>query len=513
MKYPFGPSWLRSCLLLANVVLCVQCGSSSSDGATNTGGTSSGGSNAGGSAQAGEQASAGAPITAIPGAPGCGLGSNAAFCDSFDAPSSTSNRAGELDGKLWSGARVQPQFPTNSGLAVGIMKATIPSCRSGIPAEVFPDQDALICDPNDAIASNHLLVAVAAQNYGENSYRIRQPFDFEGRTGKVVFDADGSTEPLLGWVSLDITEDPIPGPGFDTGVGNNEGSQIPRSALEIQLQNKCDGQATVPSVAVQYVVTYNDYKGEFIAPPSKVCVTTKAGNLNHFELNVSKNKVEVYGSNYSDDGHTFSEPQLMFSTPVTLSFTRGYVQITTHNHATLKYSPNNALDSWVATWDNVGFDGPVIADTREYSVPDALVQGKNFDMHPVVNVGYRVPDVADGPSQVLHLTGVDLSGMSSARLSLSGYYLFADVPQDQRLAATQKYTLKYRFNGGTWRDRQLTLAEATIINGLSQGEVAEMIDVPFTDLVDGDNTLEFVTANVPQNYPPAVSNIDLILAK
>ena len=34
------------------------------------------------------------------------------------------------------------------------------------------------------------MTAVAMQNYGVNSYMIRQPFDFAGRTGKIVFDVD-----------------------------------------------------------------------------------------------------------------------------------------------------------------------------------------------------------------------------------------------------------------------------------------------------------------------------------
>jgi len=47
--------------------------------------------------------------------------------------------------------------------------------------------------------------------------------------------------------------------------------------------------------------------------------------------------------------------------------------------------------------------------------------------------------------------------------------------------------------------------------GGSQGAIGQMLDVPLSDLVAGDNTLELVTKNVPQNYPPAVLNIDLVL--
>ena len=36
--------------------------------------------------------------------------------------------------------------------------------------------------------------------------------------------------------------------------------------------------------------------------------------------------------------------------------------------------------------------------------------------------------------------------------------------------------------------------------------------VPLEELRAGDNTLEYVTTDVPQSYPPAALNIDLVLA-
>lgn len=75
------------------------------------------------------------------------------------------------------------------------------------------------------------MVAVGAQNYGQNSYRIRQPFDFAGRTGKIVFDADATVENrLIGWVSVQVTEDPVNAPTVPaplradrTGAGRRAG--------------------------------------------------------------------------------------------------------------------------------------------------------------------------------------------------------------------------------------------------------------------------------------------------
>jgi hypothetical protein len=115
--------------------------------------------------------------------------------------------------------------------------------------------------------------------------------------------------------------------------------------------------------------------------------------------------------------------------------------------------------------------------------------------------------MAQGPAQTLHLKGVDLTGVTAARLSLSSYYL------TETTTPLSSYVLQYRFNGGTWRPRPLTAGELGLLTGgNSEGDLAQIIDVAVSDLVQGDNTLEFVTNNVPQNYPTAVSNIDLVLS-
>jgi hypothetical protein len=35
--------------------------------------------------------------------------------------------------------------------------------------------------------------------------------------------------------------------------------------------------------------------------------------------------------------------------------------------------------------------------------------------------------------------------------------------------------------------------------------------MPLSELRSGDNTLDLVTRNVPQGYPPVVANINLVL--
>jgi hypothetical protein len=449
--------------------------------------------------------------------PGCGF-ALAAFCDTFDAPAANKGRAGELDATKWSAGRMHMQGPTAFGLAVGITKATLPACRAGLPAAAFPDGDTLICDPGADVASNHLLIAVGSQNYGQNSYRIRQPFDFAGRSGKISFDAEGYViSGLLGYISIAVTEDPMSIPSYGAGAkgtSNDEGAIVPRNGFEVVFQSTCGGWFPPPVVGIRLFNVFHDSQATYTTPADPpVCVSTAEGKLNHFELEVAEDKVTVSATPVSTDGKTFGALKQLYTAPVNLGFSRGYVIISVHNHATIKYSHDNGFgathpyDAWVARWDNVGFDGPVVDDTREYEAPDSLTQGMDNDGNPVTNIGYRVADVAMGPSGSLTFKGVDLAGAKSAKLALSTWYL--NSPTD----GVSKYLLRYRWNGGMWRDRPLTPGElATLTGGNNQGAIAETIDVALTDLVNGDNKLEFVTSNVPQNYPPAVANVDLVLS-
>jgi len=296
------------------------------------------------------------------GAPGCGLPA-AAFCDTFDdvAPDGLGEgRAGELDPRHWSGARMQPGLNFGAS-ATPVRPATIPSCRADLPPRVYPGQDALVCDGNPRIQSRHLLMAAAEQSYGQLSLRIRRPFDFAGRTGSVVFDAEGELDGFLqGWVSLAITAEPTPAPSFGI-LQNFENGAVPRDGVEVHFFQICGAE---DRVGVAQVNVFRDYTETFYLDNeggrSPTCVLTEPGALNHFELRVSRSRLEVWGSDRSPDGVQFGELTRLFALDVELPFERGYVHINTHNHSSLKYSENR-VDAWVARWDNVGFDGPVIA--------------------------------------------------------------------------------------------------------------------------------------------------------
>jgi hypothetical protein len=501
----------------------MSSGGSGGSGGVSTNGTGGTSGGAGGSVTGGTGGSASVPP--VMGGPGCGF-EMAAFCDTFEGPSSFNGRGRELDATFWSASRTFGQFSNTHPQAIGL--ALIPTCRSGIGEQVWPDQDTLICDPVPELASSHLLVAAAAQFYGQNGYRIRQPFDFAGRTGTIVFDA--STEPLspvFGWISLAITEDPISSPGYAI-YGNDEGSIIPKNAVAVHFINAGgDGH-----IGVRNVHVFHDHADTVYTPPGSVLnASHPVGKLNHFEVLVSQSAIEVHVSPHSENGVDFEAPVLVYTQPIDLPFSRGYVQLSLHNHASLKYSEGALTNASVARIDNVGFDGPVLANFREYEVPDALVEFNQpgfqafGDPHNPENkgmeIGYFLNDAAQGPKQTLHFADVDLTGAASARVVVTLCTNFGAAN-----GTAPEFKLLARFNGNAWRERQLTAAEAALdgpgpttvdSNGnpigspASQGRLALMIDVPLEDLVSGENTLEFVTDNVPLDYPPVVSNIDLVL--
>jgi hypothetical protein len=494
------------------------------------GGGSAGGAGAGGS---GGYPDAFDPNDAPPkiGEPGCGF-ETAAFCDTFGAPATKRSRGGELDGVFWSGSRSFNQLSTTRALGVGM--AFIPECRPDLPDKVWPNQDALICEPTSDLQSKHLLVATAAQFYGQNSYRIRQPFDFAERTGRIVFDASTDPmNPLNGWISLAITEDPMSAPGYSI-LGNDEGSIIPRNAMEVHFTNIGADQL----IGVRFLHVFTEYVDTVYTPPEGTTAAARSkGKVNHFELSISAEQVEVTITPFSEDGLTFEAPAQVYRQPVQLPFSRGYVVLSLHNHATLKYShasdPEGLIDAAVARIDNVGFDGPVITDWRESSAPDSLVRFEGEPFQPVqdprnpenigYDIGYVVRDEAQGPGPALHLDGVEPLDIESAALALTLNVTFvagASSPAD--------YALRARVNGRTWHERKLTPAEVAFFtegpttldsdgnpigDPASQGRLALMLDIPIEELVMGDNTVEFVTANVPTSYPPIVYNVDLVMRR
>src|SRR5581483_10737952 len=324
-----------------------------------------------------------------------------AFCDNFNqGPAAARGRGGDLDSTKWSAARLAPtDFSGFGPVANPVETAPVPPCKASLNASsVYPNNDTLICDASGT-RSPQLMTAVVAQNYGNNSYLIRQPFDFTNRTGKIVFDVDAATMgPLAGYIEIDVTEDPSPAPTFQE-YQNFEAGPVPRNGLMMKWLDTC-GNPGGTSVTLNNTMVYTNYSAAIISPTFTVwgadCVRTRQGALNHFEINVSRQHVDVYGSDYStDNGQSYPNLRRIYSADLNLAFQRGYVHIAARNHATKKYGYG---DDWVFHWDNIGFDGPVIPAGRAYEIPDNNTAGNysNYGNAAIMNLGYLLLDGTTG---------------------------------------------------------------------------------------------------------------------
>ena len=107
-------------------------------------------------------------------------------------------------------------------------------------------------------------------------------------------------------------------------------------------------------------------------------------------------------------------------------------------------------------WDNIGFDGPVIAAPRAYEIPDNTVV-TTYNGSQMQNLGYQLLDGTTGkaagiysPSTKINsltFQNVNTSGITSATLTLNAFFN-AGVQ-----TANSNWGISYRFNGGTWRNR------------------------------------------------------------
>src|SRR5262249_7633752 len=148
-----------------------------------------------------------------------------------------------------------------------------------------------------------LLMAAAEQSYGQLSLRIRQPFDFRDRTGTIVFDVEAEiTGFLQGWPSIAITEAPTPAPSFAV-LQNFENGAIPRAGLEVHFMQICGAEDRTGVHLINVFRNLEEhfyYADQFGRQPT--CVLTERGALNHFEIRVSRKRVEVWGTDRSQNG-------------------------------------------------------------------------------------------------------------------------------------------------------------------------------------------------------------------
>jgi hypothetical protein len=413
-----------------------------------------------------------------------------------------------------------------------------------LPDRVLSPNDTLICDPTKSVPTRHLHTATAAQNYGLSSYRIRQAFDFAGRTGTIKLDVDLSNNGLGGWPALVIAEDPSPAPSFDW----EERGSGPRNGVSIEFNG---GWCNHPHTLEVGLFTFRDYvqsgqRASFDCETPHV--NTLRDSLNHVEVYLTRKHIEVWASDPSPNGEDFPNFQKLYSADLDLPFERGYVHLLVRNHATMKYWVGSA---WSVRWDNVGFDGPVRREVREFSAAESVRVSKGIDgcmiggscrwrgdviaeypddntrCPPDANckfegeqqvLGYVVPR-EDEPPVRIEIPGVKLAGASKARLAMAATYPWFDWNGVSKPPTA--ISLRYRVNGGSWHTRPISAVEANAFTDFSPdlggaghgaGLLNQIIELDPAELREGSNSLELNSVGTwTGSYRAGVAALELLL--
>lgn len=298
----------------------------------------------------------------------------------------------------------------------------------------------------------------------------KQPFNFAGRTGKVVFDLSADSGGTHGaWPEFVITDEPVP------GVRRSISFQEPAHATNevgFALDTGCQGTNTTGVGVVFWTVNgvYNEIQGD---RPN--CITKGSRTrMNHIEVRVSTTHIEVWGT---DAGSTTLK-QLAVEN-ISLGFTQGLVWLDdVHYNARKAVEDNgNAIGTQYDhsfAWDNLGFDGPKTYRDLGFDVPYAnqcCVSSINGDQE--INEGYTVGG-GQGP-RTFTVTGVDWAQTpTKAKIVFNAYTENTGV------------SVQVSLNGHT-------VSVPRAFDGFGVRSIA--IDLPASDAVKGANTLKFTFIN------------------
>jgi hypothetical protein len=448
-----------------------------------------------------------------PAAGACAL-ARPAFCDTFDAPH-PGGRNGALDDRFWSvgtiignGCNGCPNgWP---GLVVPLGPALSPPCNwqedpalrakyadgiqvseEGNPELVptHPGTDHMHCAN---AGGGYLQQAVRAQlDTLVTSMRILRPFDFTGRTGTIAFDSDAWMTDGTGhgtWPEYWVVEEPSATPY--QGAANMK--PYPRKGVGVEFH---DGGCAGANAAKKWEARWNGPARVFITDGYREslrtdwvehrCFRTERGKMNHVELRLSRQQLEVWAS---DAGQPETLRRVGVINNLNAPLERGFVHLMGAQYNPGKDDCGGAPCPVPETrlYDNVGFDGPVLQPVATHNFAPAFCLDQSSRLpgdYAACTGGVGRKAVATGfylGDQALTLA-VDRVEPATATQSFLTMSVFG---------FTSGQTIRYRFNGKAWQERT---HDALLPQSTGEWRVLTL-DVPVSDLVPGLNRLELATA-------------------
>lgn len=438
---------------------------------------------------------------ASPAAGACGLG-QPVFCDTFDAPytSGVKGRTGQLDPSRWTVARLTQLVNPAQGQLNEFLPSAAVRCKTGT-ITVVPPNDYFLCGVESGESEHFMEAFDDGGGYVWNDAMALQPFDFAGRTGTIAFDVDAKTgDAHANWVEVWITQEPSPGVHSGT-PGSNAYS---RNGIGFRFAASCDSPEQlmrVYSVDFQRNFTDDERLDHVTDFP---CVQTMDDMKNHIEIRINQSSFEVWASDASMTnpvGTNFRRIDHM-TMPAPLGFTRGYVHL---QHAQYNAGKEGLPSANTYHWDNVGFDGPMLAPMVAYNVPDALTPGRDAGS---VNLAYNVTpqgmSSSSAPVNSFSLPNVNLTGASGGWLSLNGEWQ-TNIPIKYRFnsSAWRSFAPAWAFSAGLWHTLSIPVALADLVSGNNTLQLG----VDSSSLVVANISLELVGAGSAQTGPPTATPV------
>ncbi|HYL99366.1 MAG TPA: Ig-like domain-containing protein, partial [Blastocatellia bacterium] len=366
-------------------------------------------------------------------------------------------------------------------------------------------QSVTVQPPNDVTICNGQLVEAQTDQGGVTSIAMypKQPFDISGRTGTVVFDvSDDSHGTHRAWPELWFTDQPVPTPftHFSSlqsvprnGLGVRFAGACPPGHLDCRviLQN-CPTQfdndyvITVDSaVVVNNYVSNDSANGGALKVQQVGCVkgSSGPGDMNHFEVQVSQGEIDVYGT---DAGATAPLRKLAIISNPGLTITRGLIWLEDVHYNGDKDGPDQGTHTF--TWDNLGFDGPVLPRDLAFDVPDRMTPvGPSYP--GLLNLGWAFGPT-DSDSVTLTVPGVfNMAQATGALLTLNF------------TTQSGETNLSYRLNDSPWHEQAWPFPACS---SCTSSTIA--LPVNLSEVQAGDNTVTLKSSSFGM-----LANVDLIL--
>ncbi len=378
-------------------------------------------------------------------------GAQPAFCDTFDAPHPTGNRSGDLDGDVWGVSRYTQNWQLGGNMGWGVPNVAL--CGQQVTG---PTGDVRVCNGQLREAVSDLGSVATLAMYP------KQPFDFTGRTGRVVFDVTNNTRGgHAAWPEFWLTDKPTPAPM----VHPDQVLTWPANGVGV-IFDGTNGVCPAGKWTVGHYYIVANYDPTYLNPTAiRGCVALASGPdgaLNHVEIRLSASGIEVYAT---DPG---SSSLVWISTlSRTLPITRGLAWINDAHYNGNKDGAGQGTN--VFTWDNFGFDGPFTYQDRSFDVLDGAKSCGTSCVNTAFNAG-----------TVLHTLPVDAGLLANA----TGALVTFNVGGVWSVPATVNVTL----NGH---------AHALTTPGPQPRTLS--LSVPKSEVVAGPNTLQIDVPTVNVN--------------